>query len=308
MQQATVNLFADMGVQPATLQSGLTPATASTDTTAPTLDDHLTAAGSSLPLGSPVTISGTATDTGGGVVGGVEVSVDGGTTWHPATGRESWTYSWTPSASGPVTIKSRAVDDSGNLETPAVGVTVSVGGGSRPRAPVAVAPSGRARQYPGSWTPARTAPWSWGRSSARTSPGPSPASASTRRAPTPAPMSATCGRARARCWRRPPSPARPRPGWQQVNFATPVAITANTVYVASYHATAATTARTAATSRRMGVDSPPLHALANGVSGGNGVYAYGAPAPSPTRPSIPPTTGWTWSSPPQPLLTPRHRR
>ena len=24
-------------------------------------------------------------------------------------------------------------------------------------------------------------------------------------------------------------------GWQQVNFATPVAITANTVYVASYH-------------------------------------------------------------------------
>ena len=26
-------------------------------------------------------------------------------------------------------------------------------------------------------------------------------------------------------------------GWQQVNFATPVAITANTVYVASYHAT-----------------------------------------------------------------------
>src|SRR5690606_21651525 len=31
MQQATVNLFADMGVQPATLQGGLTPATMSTD-------------------------------------------------------------------------------------------------------------------------------------------------------------------------------------------------------------------------------------------------------------------------------------
>ena len=31
MQQATVNLFADMGVQPATLQSGLVPATQSTD-------------------------------------------------------------------------------------------------------------------------------------------------------------------------------------------------------------------------------------------------------------------------------------
>ena len=36
MQQATVNLFADMGVQPQTLMSGLTPATASTDTTPPT--------------------------------------------------------------------------------------------------------------------------------------------------------------------------------------------------------------------------------------------------------------------------------
>ncbi len=32
MQQATVNLFADMGVQPASLQAGLAPATASTDT------------------------------------------------------------------------------------------------------------------------------------------------------------------------------------------------------------------------------------------------------------------------------------
>ena len=36
MQQATVNLFADMGAQPYTLISGLTAATASTDTTAPT--------------------------------------------------------------------------------------------------------------------------------------------------------------------------------------------------------------------------------------------------------------------------------
>src|SRR5207248_183190 len=34
MQQATVNLFADMGAQPGSLQSGLVTATASTDTTA----------------------------------------------------------------------------------------------------------------------------------------------------------------------------------------------------------------------------------------------------------------------------------
>ena len=36
MKQATVNLFADMGVQPATLQSGLVAATQSTDFTPPT--------------------------------------------------------------------------------------------------------------------------------------------------------------------------------------------------------------------------------------------------------------------------------
>jgi hypothetical protein len=42
--------------------------------------------------------------------------VDGGLSWHPANGRESWSYTWTPTASGQVTIHSRAVDDSGNLE------------------------------------------------------------------------------------------------------------------------------------------------------------------------------------------------
>ncbi len=36
VQQAMVNLFADMGIQPTTLQSGLIRATGSTDHTAPT--------------------------------------------------------------------------------------------------------------------------------------------------------------------------------------------------------------------------------------------------------------------------------
>ena len=41
--------------------------------------------------------------------------MDGGNTWHPATGRESWSYSWIPQASGTVNIRARAVDDSGNF-------------------------------------------------------------------------------------------------------------------------------------------------------------------------------------------------
>src|SRR5262249_50722906 len=64
MQQATVNLFADMGAQPYSLISGLTPATASTDTTPPTSTITSPAQGASFSDGSAVTISGTATDAG----------------------------------------------------------------------------------------------------------------------------------------------------------------------------------------------------------------------------------------------------
>ncbi len=88
MQQATVNLFADMGIQPDSLQSGLVQATASTDTAAPVSSIATPTGGTSFPVGQTVTITGTASDTGGGRVGGVEVSVDNGTSWHPASGRE----------------------------------------------------------------------------------------------------------------------------------------------------------------------------------------------------------------------------
>jgi len=94
MQQATMNLFADMHAQPATPISGLVPSPASTDTTAPTSTITSPVPGATIADGTPVTISGTATDSGGGVVAGVEISTDGGTTWHPATGTSNWTYSW----------------------------------------------------------------------------------------------------------------------------------------------------------------------------------------------------------------------
>ena len=65
-------------------------------------------------------------------------------------------------------------------------------------------------------------------------------------------------------------------GWQQVNFSTPVAITANTVYVASYHTNTGHYSGDQNYFTGKGMDSPPLHALADGVSGVNGVYAYGS--------------------------------
>jgi hypothetical protein len=63
-------------------------------------------------------------------------------------------------------------------------------------------------------------------------------------------------------------------GWQQVTFSSPVAISANTTYIVSYHTTAPYLAYTAGTFASSGIDTAPLHALASGVDGNNGVYHY----------------------------------
>src|SRR5579885_813782 len=115
VQQAMVNLLADMGVQPGTLQTGLVAAVKSTDTAPPASVISAPANGASFVTGQPVTISGGASDIGGQVAG-VEVSVDGGTTWHRASGTASWTYTWVPVLPGSYTIKSRATDDSLNTK------------------------------------------------------------------------------------------------------------------------------------------------------------------------------------------------
>ena len=64
-------------------------------------------------------------------------------------------------------------------------------------------------------------------------------------------------------------------GWQEVSFSTPVLIAANTTYVASYHTNSGHTSDDPSYFANIGVDNAPLHALASGVSGGNGVYALG---------------------------------
>jgi len=124
MQQAQVNILADMSAQPVTLMEGLVPAAKSTDTTAPTVTIVSPAANSTQSNGSIVTASGTAQDVGG-VVAGVEVSTDGGTAWHPATGTSSWTYSYNQTGLGAQPIRVRATDDSANTSAPTT-ATVTV--------------------------------------------------------------------------------------------------------------------------------------------------------------------------------------
>jgi len=63
-------------------------------------------------------------------------------------------------------------------------------------------------------------------------------------------------------------------GWQQVIFSTPVAISANTVYVASYHTD---TGYYSGDNNYFvnGIGNNPLYAFSDSEAGGNGVYAYG---------------------------------
>jgi hypothetical protein len=102
------------------------------DSTLPTSIITAPSKGSALN-GASYLITGTATDNLSGVFR-VDVSTDGGKTWHPATitsgsGTTSatWSYNWTLS-DGVYTIKSRAMDKALNVEkllaSAAVGVTV----------------------------------------------------------------------------------------------------------------------------------------------------------------------------------------
>src|SRR5262249_48063188 len=72
-------------------------------------------------------------------------------------------------------------------------------------------------------------------------------------------------------------------GWQQVTFASPVAIQPNTTYVASYHAPNGRYAEDDNYFASSGVDNAPLHALVAGMDGPNGVYTYSSSSAFPTN-------------------------
>jgi len=146
MQQAQVNLLADMGAQPRTLEPHLTATTASTDQVGPTVTLTSPEAGASRANGARLTVSGTATDSGGGQVAGVEVSTDDGDTWHPATGTGTWSYTYTQRGVAAETVRVRAIDDSANIGpvvTRAITVTCpcTVHGADEPTLPPADDPS-----------------------------------------------------------------------------------------------------------------------------------------------------------------------
>jgi hypothetical protein len=294
MQQATVNLFAAMGVQPATLMSGLVAATAPGYGTAPTSTIGSLHAGSTLTDGAPTTITGTATDTGGGVVAGVEISTDGGKTWHPVTSMSpastsvTWSYSWPDAHGAPSTvIETRATDDAGNTETPSDGVSVTI------NCPCSIWGPGYTPATPDTGS---ASPITVGVKFTSDTFGvisgirfyKSTANTATAQNPHVGQLWTTSGQLLATANFTGESAS----GWQSVNFSTPVPINPNTTYIASYFAPNGHNAEDdgllmpnpLTTGAPSAADGPPLHAIRSTVSNPNGVYAVGSN--NPTFPNI----------------------
>jgi Domain of unknown function (DUF4082)/Bacterial Ig-like domain/Bacterial Ig domain/PA14 domain/Secretion system C-terminal sorting domain len=270
MQQATVNLLADMNVQPASIQSDLNSAALSTDTSAPVSIITAPATGQIVNVGSVVSISGTSTDTVG-MIAGIEISTDGGITWNAIEGGNNWNYSWTPISTGTATIKVRGFDDSGNMEQSANSVTVTV---TQPAStcpctifsPLDIPTTTNAndgsaieigvrfrastdglikgiRFYKGSADNGTHIAHLW------TSNGISVASANF--------INETAS------------------GWQEVLFTNPVPISANTTYIASYHSSSGYYSYSNPYFTAPVINGP-LKGLANGEDGPNGLYKYTA--------------------------------
>jgi methionine-rich copper-binding protein CopC len=278
MEQATINLLADMGVQPTTLIDGMVASSASSDSTPPSSTITSPASGQSIQADSAINIMGTASDSGGGVVGGVEVSVDGGQSWHPvSSGRGSWIYQWQPLQPGNYSVLSRAVDDSANLGAASDPILVNV---TARNCPCSIWPSNLAPVNTGDGDPNAIeigvkffADTDGAISGIRfykstTNTGTHVASLWT---------------ANGQLLARATFSAESASGWQQVNFDSPVNVTAGTHYVASYHTNVGHYAGDSYYFFNSGFDNPPLHALKNGVDGGNGIYIYSASSAFPTN-------------------------
>ncbi|WP_311922351.1 N,N-dimethylformamidase beta subunit family domain-containing protein [Microbispora sp. H10836] len=274
MKQATVNLFADMAnVQPATLESGLVPATQSTDTAPPTSTIVIPSAGATVPGGTTVTVSGTAADTGGGVVAGIEVSTDGGTTWRRATGRTTWQYRWTTPKSQTVTIQARAIDDIGNVQTTPATRTVTVNAGC----PCSL------------WAPDKTpANASWpdrdpvelGVRLRFTSPGYVSGVRFYKGSLNTGTHVGSLWTAGGQLLAQATFTNETASGWQQVNFSDPVLVSESVDYVVSYHTPGyySVTRPYFTTQYSNGLITAP----ANGDGGGNGLYTYNSASSFPT--------------------------
>jgi hypothetical protein len=86
------------------------------------------AAGTEVPTGSELTVRGGAVNGEMGGIVRVELSLDGGTTWQPTQPKgsmETWSYTFTPTEPGVLTLVSRAAT-ADVVESPTTSVTIKV--------------------------------------------------------------------------------------------------------------------------------------------------------------------------------------
>lgn len=270
MQQATVNLFADMGVQPFTIQPTLFGATASSDNGAPTSTITLPGGGTAA-ANSTTVVAGTAVDAGGGQVGGVEVSVDNGVTWRRAIGRENWTFLWQTGPPKSVTLRSRAVDDSGNIEVPGAGTAIDVDA-STADCPCSI------------WHPSQTA--ISGATSDISAVELGTRFISDRDGYVTAirfyKSAEATGAHTGSLWSTDGTrlatvsfATQIGSGWQEAALGNPIAILANTAYIVSYHTETGKFIREDGYFAGGSVDNGPIHAPQNTMLAPNGVFRYG---------------------------------
>ena len=279
MQQSTVNLFADMGVQPATIQSGLTIATQSTDVTAPTATISAPANNTTITSTAPVNFSGTATDAN--TVAGVEISFDGGVTWSAANGTTNWTYQWSPGGNGVYNVLVRGIDDSGNYppadSATKITLTVSVDlgqncpcnvfGNTAPTVTTLSDNTGgivlgmKFRAFANGVVTGIRFYKNSGNTGTHTGL-----------------LYNSTGTLLAQVT----FTGETATGWQQASFNTPVNITANQTYVAAYLSSSGFYSSTNGYFTQT-VNSGPLTALADGTDGPNGVYVYSNTPAYPTN-------------------------
>jgi hypothetical protein len=272
MQQATVNVLADMGAQPASLMTGMVPAAKTTDTNGPTVSVTSPTPGTTVSAGATVTVSGTAVDPLGQVAS-VEYSLDNGTTWHRATGLGNWSFNWRPTSLGNATLKVRATNDSAYT-----GSAASVNYGVGPQqCPCTVFASYQ--------TPAKID--SGDASSIEVGMKVTPSVDGTISGIKFYKASTNTGTHTGSLWTNTGQQlatgtftGETASGWQTMNFASPVAVQAGKTYVVSYDTTVGHYSADSGFFSGQGAGVLPFTAPSDSQAGGQGVFRYGGGFPN----------------------------
>ncbi len=255
-----------------------TTAAVSVDVTAPTSTIVSPVNGANLTVNLPVTVSGTAVDAGG--LNRIEVSVNGGSSWQTATGTANWTYTWTPATTGTILIKSRGIDNTGNIETAGSAIasnviSVNIVAASTNNCPCTIFSTAQSIQPTGAQFKNDGPALEIGTKFSTNQNGYITALRFYKAAGNTGTHTGRLYSLAGALLAQAVFTSETASGWQQVALSSPVAVTAGTVYIVSYHSSAgyySTTNNYFTTA----VVNGPLRGLADGENGGNGLYRYNA--------------------------------